>query len=164
MRAVSIGSPLERIRNVAEANMLRASRSSQIYSCPPRRRGAAAVEFAVVSLVFFTFVLAFFEFGRALMVDYVLVNSARQACRAGIIPGATSSQITQTASTALTKGGVAGASVTVLVNGTNADASSAQSGDRISVSVSVPVASVSWVPFTRYLTGSLNGQYTLRRE
>jgi hypothetical protein len=45
----------------------------------------------------------------------------------------------------------------------NADAAGA--GDEISVIVSVPIASASWLPFTTYISGgNLTGSYTLRRE
>jgi hypothetical protein len=30
--------------------------------------------------------------------------------------------------------------------------------------VSVPVSTVSWVPYARYLSGTISGQYSLRRE
>ena len=42
-----------------------------------RRRGAAATEFAIVAPVFFLMVIGFIEFGRALMVQQVLVNASR---------------------------------------------------------------------------------------
>jgi Flp pilus assembly protein TadG len=129
-----------------------------------RRRGAAAVEFAAVAVVFFTLILALFELGRGLMCDYILANAAREACRAGVVPSATTDTITQAANTSLSGSKLSGATVTVQVNGTSADASTAQTGDRITVKITVPVASVTWVPLTRYLSGSLTGQYTLKRE
>lgn len=130
----------------------------------PPRRGVAAVEFAVIALVFFTLILALFELGRGLMGDYLLVNAAREACRAGMIPSAMTSTITQAANSSLANSKVTGATVTVQVNGTSADASTAQSGDKITVSITAPVSSTTWLPFTRYLSGNLGGSYTLRRE
>jgi Flp pilus assembly protein TadG len=129
-----------------------------------RRRAAAVVEFASVSMVFFGMLLALVEFGRGLMTDYVLVNAARRACRAGVVPNVKSDAIVKAAEEALARGAVRGATVTVKVNGTVGEAAKAAAGDRITVAVSVPVSSVSWIPGTRYLKGSLRGEYTLKRE
>jgi hypothetical protein len=52
----------------------------------------------------------------------------------------------------------------VQVNGGSADASTAKAGDKITVSITAPVSSITWLPFTRYLSGNLSGTYTLRRE
>jgi hypothetical protein len=54
--------------------------------------------------------------------------------------------------------------VTVQVNDATADASTAQSGDEITVIVTIPASSVSWLPGSTYLNLNLYGQYTLRRE
>jgi Flp pilus assembly protein TadG len=131
---------------------------------PPRRRGATTVEFAVVSLAFFTLIAGLVELGRGLMGNYLLTNAARQACRVGVVPSASSNDVTTAANDALARGGITGATVTVAVNGAPADASTAQAGDRITVTIQVPVGTVTWLPVTRYLKGSLTGQYTLRRE
>jgi Flp pilus assembly protein TadG len=131
---------------------------------PSARPGAAAVEFALVGSVFFLVVLGTVEVGRALMVQHQLTYAARVGCRVGILPGKSNSDITTATVNALTSQGVSGESVTVQVNDGTGDAANAQSGDEITVLVSIPVGSVTWVPFPRYVSGSLSGQYTLRRE
>ena len=128
------------------------------------RRGAAAVEFALVSIAFFGIVLGIFELGRALMVKHLLTNAARQACRVGILQGKSTSQISAVAVNALTSQGINGDSVTVQVNDASADASTARSGDEITVLITIPARNVSWLPLTSYVVGNLSGQYTLRRE
>lgn len=144
--------------------MLRPSARSTRLGSPSARRGAAAMEFAVVSLVFFTFIMALFELGRGLMSDYLLVNAARQGCRAGIVPSCSTDSIKQATNTALANSRVTGATVSVQVNGAETEASSAQTGDRISVVVTVSWTNLTWMPFTRYIPGNLTGKYTLRRE
>jgi Flp pilus assembly protein TadG len=119
-----------------------------------KRRGANAVEFALVGSLMFVFVLGLVEIGRALMVQHLLVNAARQGCRLGILPGKSNADITTTATNALTTQGVSGST----------DAINAKTGDEITVIVSVPASRITWLPFTRYVTGNLTGQYTLRRE
>jgi Flp pilus assembly protein TadG len=130
----------------------------------PRRTAATAVEFAAVSLVFFTFILGLVELGRGLMSSYLLTNAARQACRTGVPGGRTTADVTAAATGAVSRAGLPAASVAVLVNGTAGEAGSAQSGDRITVNVSLPVSSLSWLPRNQWLTGNLTGSYTLRRE
>ena len=41
-----------------------------------RRRGVAAVEFAIVAPVFFLIVFCIIEICRAMMVNYVMINAA----------------------------------------------------------------------------------------
>jgi hypothetical protein len=84
----------------------------------------------------------------------------------GVLQGQSSAQITAAVNNTLSAQGVSGDGVTVQVNDGSTDASAANSGDEITVKVSVPVSSISWIPGTNYIAGSLylNSQYTLRRE
>jgi Flp pilus assembly protein TadG len=131
---------------------------------PTARRGAAVLEFALVAPLVFLFVLALIELGRGLMVTHILTKAARQGCRVGIIEGKSTSVITTAVNNALSSVGISGDSVTVQVNDGAADALAANAGDEITVLVMVPVNRITWVPVTNFLSGSLSGQYTLRRE
>lgn len=129
-----------------------------------RRLGAATTEFALVIPIFFTFILSMVEFGRGLMVINLLQHSARTGCRSGIISGSSTSDITTTASDAMKNQGLKNVTVTVKVNGAANDASTAVTGDRVTVIVSAPIASNTWLPVGSFIKGSLSGQYTLARE
>jgi Flp pilus assembly protein TadG len=129
-----------------------------------RRPAATSTEFAIVGLAFFVIVPGIFEVGRLIMVKHLLTNAARQGCRAGVLQGVSSTTITNVTTQALTAQGVNSSTATVQVNDGSTDASSAQSGDEITVLVSVSTANISWVPFAQYLSGTVSGQYTLRRE
>jgi Flp pilus assembly protein TadG len=129
-----------------------------------KRRGATTVELAVVAPVVFAIVLGIFELGRGLMVIHLLNNAAQVGCRAGIVEGQSTANIKTVVVNTLTSTGVKGDTVTVQVNDGSTDASSAVAGDEITVKVTVPVSSVSWLPATLFLSGSLQGQYTMRRE
>ena len=59
----------------------------------PRRRGATAVEMAIVLPLLLALVFGIIEFGRAMMVQQILVNTAREATRRAVIPGATDEQV-----------------------------------------------------------------------
>jgi Flp pilus assembly protein TadG len=129
------------------------------------RRAAAAVEFAVVAPLLFVLLLGIIEFGRGMMVIELLNSAARNGARVGALQGTSTATINTAVSNALTNSGVNGATTTVLVNGASADASTAQTGDAITVSVSVPYNSVSWLPTGFFLENSnLGTNVVMRRE
>lgn len=53
--------------------------------CPSRQRGVAAVEFALVSLLFFTVLFGILEFGRMLYVYNTLQEVTRRAAREAVV-------------------------------------------------------------------------------
>jgi Flp pilus assembly protein TadG len=132
------------------------------------RTAAAVVEFAFVAPVLFLFILALFEFGRALMVCELLTESARVGCRQAIIGGTSSAQIQQTVTSYLASVGINGDSVGVSVN--NAALNSVEAANQpaytdMTVQVTVPIRCVTWVPNPLFLNnGLLSGQFTMRRE
>lgn len=115
------------------------------------RAGAAAVEFAFVAPVFFVIVLAVFEFGRAMMVQAILTSAAERGARTGAMSGAQTSDVTSTVSSFLTNSGINGATTIV----TPSPPSSAYPGQTINVTVSVPYASVSWIPSPKFLQNTV---------
>ena len=125
-----------------------------------RRRGAAVVEFAAVAPVLFVLVFGMIEFGRMVMVQQVITNAAREGARMAIVPGSTSSSVTTSVNTYLTGASVRGATTTV-----SPDPSSATYGSLITVSVSVPFTSVSWVATPSFLgSATLRAQCIMRTE
>jgi Flp pilus assembly protein TadG len=129
-----------------------------------RRPAATAMEFAVVAPIFFLLILGFIELGRGLMVQHLMTNAARRGCRVAVIEGKNTNDVNAAVIAALTGQGIRGDTVAVQVNDSAKDASSASVGDEITVVVSVPTASVSWVPKAGFLFGTISGRYTLRRE
>jgi Flp pilus assembly protein TadG len=131
-----------------------------------KRRASTAVEFAVVAPVFFAFILGMVEVGRGLMVQHLLLNAARQGCRTGILPSNGTSQIQDAVSTALAPSNITVTSdnVSVTVNGASADPLNANSGDTVTVTVTVAFSSVSWLPSSSFLSGNLSAQYTLLKQ
>src|SRR3954465_14734266 len=102
------------------------------------RRGAAVTEFAIVAPVFFLMVIGFIEFGRALMVQQVLINASRVGARQATTTGATTAQV-QAAVQAYTNGvTVNGVVVTV-----TPDPSTAAAGTTITCKASVAFSNVS---------------------
>ncbi len=139
-------------------------------SAARRRRGVAAVEFAVIASLLFTLLLGIVEIGRAMMVLELLNNAARNGVRTATINGSTRGDVATAVTNALGGSGItlAAGQPKLSVNGTEvtSDAGWAPaSGDTISVSVSVPYADVSWLPTSFFLTGrSLSSTAVMRRE
>lgn len=125
------------------------------------RRGSSAVEFAFVAPVFFVLVLGIFEFARAMMVQTLLTAAAQQGARAGALNGSQNSDVTTAVNGYLSAGGVTGATATC----TPSPPSSALPGQDVKVVVSIPYASVSWLPAPKYLkTATLSSQAIVQRE
>ena len=125
-----------------------------------RRLGASATEFAIVAPVFFLMVVGFIEFGRALMVQQVLINASRVGARMASTTGATSSAV-QTAVQDYTAG-VAVPGVTVAIS---PNPSTATAGTVVTVTASVPFSSVSWMSSPWFLAGkTLTAESQMRKE
>jgi Flp pilus assembly protein TadG len=130
------------------------------------RCGAAAVEFAFVAPLLFMVILGIIEFGRGMMVAELLNSAARNGSRVGALTGSDNAAISAAVTNALSGTGVSGASCTIRVNGNPAaNAATAVTGDAISVTVTVPYSSVSWLPVNQYLGGrTLGSTVVMRRE
>ena len=123
------------------------------------RRGAAALEFAVVAPLLLLIFIGLMEFSRAMTVLGILANAARMGARAGTITPGTYTDVHNAVVACLTQAGLAGsATLTVQVNGTAVTndatfATLAVPGATVAVRVSLPYASISWLPASRFLTG-----------
>lgn len=125
------------------------------------RRGAALVEFALVAPIFLAFVVGSVELGRALVVQEALTNASREGARVGTLDGATSSDVTNAADTYLSAVSISGATTTV----TPSDPGTTAAGTQVTVSVSIPYASVSWVPSPWFLkNATLTATTVMQRQ
>lgn len=125
-----------------------------------QRRGIAATEFAIVAPVFFLMVIGFLEFGRAMMVQQVLVNASRVGARQAITTSAT----TATAQAAA-QDYAQGMAVPGVVTAVSPDPSAADPGDIITVTTTVPFNAVSWLPAPWFLGGkTLTASSMMRKE
>src|SRR3954468_4354414 len=102
-----------------------------------RRRGAAVPEFALVAPIFFMMVIGFIEFGRALMVQQILVNASRVGARMASTTGSTSTNVQSAVQNYTTGVAVPGVIVAVSPNPATATA-----GTAITVTASVPFGTV----------------------
>jgi Flp pilus assembly protein TadG len=126
----------------------------------PARAGAAAVEFAVVVPVLILIVFGMIEFSRVMMVEQILTNAAREGARKGSLPGTTTSDVTTAVSNYMTNSGLSGQTTTV-----SPDPSTANPGDAITVTVSIPFNNVSWLPVPMFLGGkTLSASVVMAKE
>jgi Flp pilus assembly protein TadG len=122
--------------------------------------GAAVTEFAIVAPVFFLMVVGFIEFGRALMVQQVLINASRVGARQAITTGATQTEVTTSVEDYTAALAVPGVNVAV-----TPDPSAADPGDPISVTTSVDFNEVSWMASPWFLGGvTLSASSEMRKE
>ena len=125
------------------------------------RHGAAAVEFAIVAPIFFMVVLGIIEFGRMSMVQQVITNAAREGARVGVLDDSTFATVDNKVQGYMSGAGITGATTEVTPN----PPSSAGFDEPVSVTVSIPFNSVSWLPNPFFIGGStLQATATMRRE
>lgn len=129
--------------------------------CRSNRRGAAAVEFAIIAPLFFMVVFGMIEFGRMVMVQQIITNGSREGARMAVLDGTTTGEVDAAVATYLQNASIAGAAVTV-----NPDPpSSAGYGEPVTVTVSVAFDQVSWLPSPMFLGGSnMTATTVMRRE
>jgi Flp pilus assembly protein TadG len=111
------------------------------------RRGAAAVEFALVATVFFMFVFAIFEIGRLVMLQQIMGEACRQGARRAILENATESGVVSQVQARLTANSIPGSTVTITWPNKATQPNMANLGfqDPITVRATVPYSDVSWL-------------------
>jgi len=125
------------------------------------RRGAAAVEMAIITPILFLLVFGMVDLGRAVMVQNLLTNAARDGARAAVLDGASASGIESQVTEYLAASSVNGATAMVLPN----PLTDAELGDPVSVTAQVPFDAISWLPSSIYFRGAtLQATVTMRRE
>jgi Flp pilus assembly protein TadG len=125
-----------------------------------KRRGASATEFAIVAPIFFLMIVGFIEFGRALMVQQVLVNASRVGARQAITTAATTASVESAVEEYAEGVAVPGVDVSVTPN-----PSTAAPGTLITVTASVPYSEVSWMASPWFLgSTTLTSSSKMRKE
>lgn len=145
--------------------MLVVKPSKMTYFSRRGRPAAAMVEFAVVAPLLFLLVLGYIEFGRAMMVSELSISAARSACRVGVLPGKSTTDITSAVQSFLAECGIKNGATEVLINGVKTDAGTALRSDKIEVTVTVPFADNSWLPHLSFLSNNrMSASIVMRRE
>jgi Flp pilus assembly protein TadG len=133
----------------------------------PCRGAAAAVEFAVIAPVILALLFAALELGRAVLSLELLSHAARHGARTGSLTNRSTANVEAAVRSSLQSAGLDKdqATVTVKVNGTAKDVSTAVAGDEIEVAVAMPFARLTWLPTTWFLGDkALSEAVVMRRE
>ncbi len=136
-----------------------------------KRLGAAIAEFAIVSPILALVLMGMIELCRGTMVKVILSDAARKGCRTGIQRDKQNSDIVTDCTNIMAdnnfdstkfnpSGGVGSITITVTdpSGNTLAESLDAPSGSKVSVQVSIPVSSTTWVPNVFLTQGSLESE------
>src|SRR5262249_35954692 len=105
------------------------------------------------------------EFGRAMMTLELLNDAARAGARAGILIGGTNGDVTQAVDTAVSNSTMTGTTTVIKVNGAGGGGNAAPPGETVTVAVSAPFSSVSWLPTSLFLGNTtISGSANLYKE
>lgn len=108
------------------------------------RRGASAVEMALIAPIFVTLVLGQIETSRLGMVSQLLTTAAREGCRVAVLPGKVQSDVQARVNSVLAGSGIPVGTVTPTCPSPGLW-ESCPAGTPITVNLSVSYRSVSWL-------------------
>jgi Flp pilus assembly protein TadG len=129
---------------------------------PESRRGAAVAEFAIIAPLFLSLIAGVIELGRAINVVQVLTNASREGARVASFDSTTqTSTITTAVNSYLSNDKISGATTTISPSALSA----VSDGQAVTVTVSIPFSSVSWLPAPFFLAGkTLQATSTMCRQ
>lgn len=125
------------------------------------RRGAAAVEFAVVAPVMFLLTFGMIEVGSIMMIKNSVTQASRVGVRAASLPNSTNAMVHDRVAEELQMMSL----TTAVVELSPANVSQVAPGDNVTVTVKINPTSINWLP--RFLGLSLpeiSARATMRRE
>jgi len=110
------------------------------------RRGAVAVEMALLAPFLATMIVGITEIGQLQRAECYIAEAAHYGCTTGSLAGGGNSSVISDIQSSLTavRMTAASATITIKVNDIVKDVSTAQADDKISVTVSIPVSAISW--------------------
>lgn len=125
------------------------------------RRGAAAVEFALIAPLFVIMFFGIIEFGRAMMVQQIVVQASRDGAREAALPGATLDSVRDVVQQFADDSGLEISRDNIVAT---PDPASTSNNEPITVRVVIDLADVSWLPGTFLRSARLEGTTTMRSE
>lgn len=116
-------------------------------------------EFAFILPILVMLMFGIIEVGRAIMVQQIITNGVREGARRAILPGSTDANVTAIVNQYFTGTSVPNTSPTITPS-----LATAQRGDLIAVSVSVPYGNVSWGVLNWFDGVILQARVVMRKE
>jgi Flp pilus assembly protein TadG len=120
--------------------------------------GVIVTEFAICAPILFFFFFAALEFSRVNMIRQSVENAVYEGCRRGIVPGATADDCRASARTVLNSISANVATINITPNPITSDTTA------VTVQISVPLNSNSWVAPFFFADKSIVSSMTMRRE
>lgn len=110
------------------------------------RRGAVAVEAALLMPFLAAMLLGITEIGQVQRAQSYVSEAAYAGCVTGSLPGSSNTGVISDVKNFLTacKMTSSSAVITITVNDVKADVSTAKRNDKVKVTVSVPITAISW--------------------
>jgi Flp pilus assembly protein TadG len=122
------------------------------------RSAAVVVEFAICAPILFMLFFASLEFSRVNMIRQSIENAVYEGARRGIVPGATAADCRNAAQAVLNSVFARAATVSITPTVITDDTSD------VTVAISVPVNSNSWVIPRFFANRTISGAMTMKRE
>ncbi len=134
------------------------SRQRRMTRVARARSAAVVVEFAICAPILFMFFFASLEFSRVNMIRQSIENAVYEGARRGIVPGATADDCRNSAQAVLNSIFARDATISVTPTVITKDTS------EVTVAVTVPVNTNSWVIPRFFANKTISGSMTLKRE
>ncbi len=122
------------------------------------KRGATAVEFAIVAPVVFLMFFASLEFCRVAMIRHTADNAVYEGARRAMVPGGTATDASDQAALILSSFGVNHVNISVT------PATITRSTPEVTVRVRIPLDSNSFVPNQFFAGQTIERELTMQRE
>jgi len=133
-------------------------RKSRVVSHRGHRRGAAAVELALVLPLFLLLLAGVIEFGNFFRIQHLLSTASRRGARSAVLTSATTNQVSKNVRTFLADSLGVNANdikVEVAVDGSSKkDLSEAEQGSEVSVKVSLPYSKAASSAFSNWFSNA----------
>ncbi len=125
------------------------------------RRGASAVEFAMIAPVMIGFTFGLIELGRITLVKQTATHATREGARIAVRPTAEATDVKDRVNEELALWDLEGATVEIEPS----DFEEAAPGTQVTVRVKINLASISWIPnYFSFDTVDLTAESSMRRE
>lgn len=125
------------------------------------RRGASAIEFAIIAPLMILFTFGLIELGRMMLVKQTATHATREGARIAVRPTADRDEVIQRVNEELALLAIENATVELEPN----EIEGAEPGTRVTVRVRIDIDSVSWIPnYFDFAATEIVAESSMRRE